>query len=302
MTWLQSRLRPLRDIPETAEQLRKANSKDKKEYSFGHSAAATATHAARTVHSDAAFLLPYLKPTDKILDVGCGPGTITYGFAEHVPDGSVTGTDYAPVVVEKAQAFALSKIHEDDGQSRGKLEFIVGNVLEKLPFEDETFDLVFSSHVLTHLGSQCSQALKEMRRVLKTGGILSSRDGCTMLYQPLQQELGVQFWGNLCKAAGIDGFIGPKMAALYRGVGFDVDGGKVKVGGGSNVQFGRDATRAHAESMAGRLNKGDTFRANWEKAGISEEEIDFCQKAMLQWGETEDSWYGILQSEIVAWK
>lgn len=273
-----------------------------KEYTFGHSSAATATHAARTVHSDAAFLLPYIKPTDRILDIGCGPGTITYGFAEYVPEGSVTGADYSPAIVEQAQACALSKIHEDDGKSRGRVEFVVGNVLEKLPFEDETFDVIFSSQVLTHIGGQCSQALKEMRRVLKTGGILSSRDGASILYQPLQHELGVQFWNNICKAAGLDGFTGPRMAALYRGAGFDVDGGKVKVGTGSNVVFGRDATKAHAESMAGRLDKGETFRANWEKAGISGEEIEHCAQAMRQWGETEDAWYGILQSEIVAWK
>lgn len=273
-----------------------------KAYTFGHSAAATATHAARTVHSDAAFLLPYLKPTDKILDVGCGPGTITYGFAEYVPDGSVTAVDFAPVIVEQAKAYALSKIHEDDGKLRGKIDFVVGNVLEKLPFEDETFDVIFSSQVLTHIGSRCSQALKEMRRVLKPGGILSSRDICHMLYEPLQSETGVPFSEGICKAAGLDGWTGPKMAALYRGVGFDVDGGKVKAGGGSNVVFGRDATRAHAGSFAARLNKGETFRANWEKAGISEEEMDSLQKKLLQWGETEDAWLGLLQSEIVAWK
>ncbi|QDS74908.1 hypothetical protein FKW77_004034 [Venturia effusa] len=275
---------------------------DTRAYTFGHSSAATGTHAARTVQSDAAFLLPYIKPTDKILDVGCGPGTITFGFAEYVPDGSVTGTDYAPEIVERAQAFAQSKIHEDDGKSRGKLDFVVGNVLERLPFEDETFDVIFSSQVLTHIGSRSDQALKEMRRVLKTGGILSSRDAASTVYEPFQKELGVQYLNNICKAAGLDGLTGPKMAALYRGAGFDIDGGKVKVGGGTTVIHGKDATKAHAASMGGRLSKGDTFRANWEKAGVSEEEIELLQKRMFEWGETEDAWYGILHSEIVAQK
>jgi ubiquinone/menaquinone biosynthesis C-methylase UbiE len=279
-----------------------APSKSKKEYTFGHSSSATATHAARTVRSDAAFLLPYIKPTDRILDVGCGPGTITFGFAEYVPEGSVTGTDYTPVIVQKAQEFLLSKMSEDDGKSRGKVDFVLGNVLERLPFEDETFDVIFSSQVLTHLGNESIPALKEMRRVLKTGGVLSSRDGAIMHYHPPHFELDRLFWGNICKAADLDGWTGPKMAAFYRATGFDVDGGKVKVGTGSNVITGSEATRFHAESMAGRMKKGDAFRANWEKAGISQEEIERCAEAFRQWGETEDAWSGILQSEIVAWK
>lgn len=275
---------------------------ERKEYTFGHSSSATATHAARTVHSDAAFLLPYIKPSDKILDVGSGPGSITCGFAEYVPEGSVTGIDYAPVIVEKAQAFAISKISKDDGKSRGKVDFVLGNVLERLPFKDETFDVVFSSQVLTHLGDQSIPALKEMRRVLKSGGILSSRDGAMMHYHPPHFELDRIGWENTCKAAKLEGLIGPKMAAFYRAAGFDVDGGKVKVGTGSNIVTGTASTRFHAESMAGRLKKGDTIRASWEMAGISEEEIEKCADAFLQWGETEDAWYGILQSEIVAWK
>jgi len=274
----------------------------KKEYTFGHSSSATATHAARTVNTDAAFLLPYIRPTDNILDVGCGPGTITYGFAEYVPEGTVTGVDYTPSIIEKARAFALSKIHEDDGKSRGKVEFVLGNVLERLPFEDESFDIIFSSQVLTHLGDSSIQALKEMRRVLKPGGILSSRDGAMMHYHPPKFRLDQIGWENTCKAAGLEGLIGPKMGAFYRAAGFDVDGGKVKIGAGSNIVTGTVATRFHAESMAGRLRKGEVIRESWVKAGISEEEIEKAASAFREWGETEDAWYGILQSEIVAWK
>lgn len=128
------------------------------------------------------FLLLYIKPTDKIFDVSCGPGTITYSFAEYVPEGSVIGVDYTPAIFERAQAYALSNIHQDDGKSRGKVDFVVGNLLEGLPFEDETFNVIFSYQLLTHIGSRCDQALKQMRRVLKTGGILLSRDGATKLY------------------------------------------------------------------------------------------------------------------------
>ena len=45
-------------------------------YSQGHTKAVLKGHAARTVENSAAFLVPLLKPTDKILDVGSGPGSI----------------------------------------------------------------------------------------------------------------------------------------------------------------------------------------------------------------------------------
>lgn len=51
-------------------------------YTFGYSKTTTASHASRTIHTDAAFVIPHIKPHHKILDVGSGPGTITIGFAE----------------------------------------------------------------------------------------------------------------------------------------------------------------------------------------------------------------------------
>ena len=54
-------------------------------YTQGYSDAVVSSHQSRTVYSDAAFLLSHVKPTDRILDVGCGPGTITIGFAKLVP-------------------------------------------------------------------------------------------------------------------------------------------------------------------------------------------------------------------------
>jgi len=275
-----------------------------KEYTFGHSNATTATHAARTANSDAAFIIPYIKATDRILDVGCGPGTITFGFAEYVPEGSVTGTDYTPEIVQRASAFALSKISEDDGKSRGKVDFVLGNVLERLPFEDGSFDIVFSSQMLTHMRDDDSIiALKEMRRVLKPGGICSSRDGAFLHFWPPSFNLETLYVGNMFKAMGVEGLSGPKTASRYRAAGFDVDGGKVKIGTGSNCYTaGKEATKAYADRMTGRLKKGDGFRLSWEKAGISDEEIEEASEAMRKWSETEDAWAAILQSEVVAWK
>ena len=49
--------------------------------------------AERTAEDCATHLLPHLKPHYRILDVGCGPGSITVGLARYVPQGSVVGVD-----------------------------------------------------------------------------------------------------------------------------------------------------------------------------------------------------------------
>jgi precorrin-6B methylase 2 len=71
-------------------------------YRPGHHDAVTAKHIIRTAEISAAFALPYVKPNSRILDIGCGPGSITVGFAKYVPDGSVIGVDSAPEALKQA--------------------------------------------------------------------------------------------------------------------------------------------------------------------------------------------------------
>ena len=60
-------------------------------YTHGHGEAVLRSHTWRTAANSAAFLLPYLKPDMTILDVGCGPGTITADLATYVPNGRIVG-------------------------------------------------------------------------------------------------------------------------------------------------------------------------------------------------------------------
>src|SRR5215468_5776078 len=134
-------------------------------YIHGHHPSVLQSHTWRTAENSAAYLLPELTPAMAILDVGCGPGTITAGLAERVPNGHVTAIDSVAEIVAKAAA----------EMRRPNLTFTTGDVYA-LDYPDATFDVAHAHQVLQHL-SDPVQALREMRRVTRPGGLIAVRDG-----------------------------------------------------------------------------------------------------------------------------
>jgi SAM-dependent methyltransferase len=132
------------------------------QYAHGHSEAVLAVHAWRTAENSAGYLLPHLRPGLDLLDVGCGPGTITADLARLVAPGRVLGIDSAAAVVERAAAE-----HPD-------AEFAVGD-LYALDLPDDSFDVVHAHQVLQHVDDPVA-ALREMRRVTRPGGLVAVRD------------------------------------------------------------------------------------------------------------------------------
>jgi len=125
------------------------------------------SHTWRTAENSAAYLLPALRPGLDLLDVGCGPGTITVDLARRVAPARVIGIDRASDVLKQARALA--------GAQNTSIEWHVGDVYD-LPFPAASFDVIHAHQVLQHLADPV-RALKEMRRVLRPGGVVAVRDG-----------------------------------------------------------------------------------------------------------------------------
>lgn len=136
-------------------------------YLHGYEAWTREWMAKRTAKRELAFLVPHLRTGMNVIDCGCGPGSITIGVAELVAPGQVVGIDIEPRQVKAAQAHAAEK-----GVSN--LRFQSGSITA-LPFPDASFDVAVAHFVIEHLRDPMP-ALREMRRVLKPGGVAAIKD------------------------------------------------------------------------------------------------------------------------------
>ncbi|GCE09318.1 class I SAM-dependent methyltransferase [Dictyobacter aurantiacus] len=113
--------------------------------------------------------LAQLQPGEQVLDVGCGTGTLAIEVARRVGrTGRVTGIDPGEQQIVRARAKA--------GRRNLSVEFLVG-AIERLPFPDQSFDVVFSTLMMHHLPMPLKrQGLAQIARVLKPGGRLVIAD------------------------------------------------------------------------------------------------------------------------------
>ncbi|ROW03685.1 hypothetical protein VMCG_05351 [Cytospora schulzeri] len=115
-------------------------------YKLGYSQGIISALQRRTAATEAAHLITYLKATSTILDLGCGPGSITVGLAQIASKGCIVGVDISAVSLALAQKHAddvRAKVASQSGQL-GNIRFEELDVLQGLPFEEGSFDVVYS--------------------------------------------------------------------------------------------------------------------------------------------------------------
>jgi len=137
------------------------------QYAPGYEEGITDLFRFRNAERFSRHLLVHLRPGMRVLDGGCGPGTITVGLASRVAPGDVLGIDR-----DEKQVAAATTMAQQAGVLNVRFE--AGDILH-LPCSDASMDAVHLSCILTHI-LQPLEALKEAWRVLKPGGIVSLRD------------------------------------------------------------------------------------------------------------------------------
>jgi ubiquinone/menaquinone biosynthesis C-methylase UbiE len=264
-------------------------------YNQGYSAAVIASHASRTVDNSAAFLLPHLKPHFAILDLGCGPGTITRGFCQYVPDGKVVGIDFSDDVIYQAQSL-ISKSQYPN------LEFVVGNLVPRMPFDEESFDVIYTHQCLLHI-PDAVRVVRQAHRVLKPGGILAMREADTAFWHP--NNPGVEAYTKALGEAispGAQGWgAGRRLHVWAKEAGFDP--AKMQVGTGGTTYAAPDLARWWGGTHIDRL-KGEVGQ-KWLKEGRvvkRQADIDAMIDGLAVFSDDPTAWYTTLQGEVIAWK
>jgi SAM-dependent methyltransferase len=183
-------------------------------YTHGHHESVLRSHRWRTAANSAGYLVDHLRPGQSLLDVGCGPGTITCDLAGLMAPGRVVGVDTSEEVLVEARAVARQA-------GATTAEFQVATVLG-LPFADNTFDVVHAHQVLQHVGDPVA-ALIEMRRVCRPGGIVAARDGDYpgFRYYPDDPELdrAIAAYGELTRVNGANWDAGRRLLAWAHAAG-----------------------------------------------------------------------------------
>lgn len=262
-------------------------------YIHGYSDAHRAFLAARTAANDARFLLPHLRQGMRLLDCGCGQGSITVDFAEIIAPGEVIGIDLEPKQIEAAGALAIER-------NVTNVHFEAGNVYA-LPFSDASFDVVFANTVLEHLSDPLS-ALKEMRRILKPGGIIGVRDPnyTTMIFEPatpLLQEAMALLHRVFQRNGGQLSYARHLRQLL-------LEAGCLRTEGSASVTYA--GNQQTTSSLFTVLLNPQFQDASFVKTAIGEGWADHAQlQAMLAemqaWAKRSDAFFALMMCEAVGW-
>jgi SAM-dependent methyltransferase len=261
---------------------------DQVRYTHGHHDSVLRSHRWRTAENSAGYLLGHLCPGMDLLDVGCGPGTITRDLAGRVAPGSVIGLDASSAVIDEARVGAEDVVG---------LTFEVGDLFE-LWFEDEQFDVVHAHQVLQHLGDPVA-ALTEMRRVCRPGGIVAVRDADllgTRFYpdDPVLDRAHAAY-GTLTQVNGANWDAGRKLLHWAQEVGFSSI-----VPSASAWCFATPADRAWwGDLWADRYTKSAVAEQLLEHGIASPEDLASFAAAYRRWAASPDGWWAVLHSELV---
>ena len=260
-------------------------------YTHGHSAAVLSANSRRGAEDSAAYLLAHLRAGMDLLDVGCGPASITADLAERVAPGRVVALDAAAGALEAARATLRER-----GLSE-QVEVTCGDVMA-LPFEDASFDVVHAHQVLQHLADPVG-ALAEMRRVTRPGGIVAVRDAVYSAMTWFPEPAGMEQWRSVymatARANGGEPDAGSRLLSWAREAGFtDV------TASASTWCYATPADRAwQSQTWAQRCLT--SFGPQAVELGLADRaDLETMAQAWRQWGDSEDAWFVVVHGEVIA--
>ena len=259
-------------------------------YTHGHVESVLRSHRWRSAENSAGYLLPQIQQGSRILDVGCGPGTITTDLARLASAGSVVGIDRSQAVIHEARAAA-------DRAGVLNVEFSVGDVYS-LDHAAGTFDVVHAHQVLQHLSDPVA-ALCEMGRVCAPEGVVAVRDSdySAFTWFPAVPELDewLDLYREVARGNGAEPDAGRHLKGWALAAGLEVVSSTAAVWCFSAPQDvawwgGMWAERVVGSGMAEQaLDRG--------LAGV--DDLERLAQGWRRWAASPEAWFAVLHGELL---
>src|SRR3954447_26887015 len=258
-------------------------------YTHGHADAVLQSHRWRTVENSAAYLAPHLRPGQELLDVGCGPGTITVDLAARVAPGRVVGIDVSPAPLDEARAAA--------DRAGVDVEFAVGDVYA-LAAPDDSVDVVHAHQVLQHLTDPVA-ALREMARVCRAGGVIAVRDVDYGNISWFPEERALHRWlalyDQVMRRNGGEPRAGRRLLSWAHAAGLH----DVEPSAGAWCCGTPEDRRWWARSWADRLTASTFTEQALEQGFATRAELEEIAAAWLRWAAEDEGWFAMLHGELL---
>jgi ubiquinone/menaquinone biosynthesis C-methylase UbiE len=259
-------------------------------YTHGHAESVLRSHLARTVDNSAAYLSGHLQAGAAVLDVGCGPGSITLDIASRVAPGHVLGIDSSAGVLDGARALAAQ-------EGVGNVTFELGDVYA-LDAADDSFDVVHAHQLLQHLGNPVA-ALREMLRVCRPDGVVAARDAdyAAMTWYPADPRL--DRWLEIYRAVAKSNGAEPDAARHLLAWAHAAGAGTV-VPSASVWYYATPEQRAWWGGLwADRILSSSIRQQAIDGGFAGAEEIAGISAAWREWAAHPDGWFAIVNGEVL---
>jgi len=258
-------------------------------YTHGHHASVLRSHTWRTAENSAGYLLPHLRAGLDVLDVGCGPGTITADLGRLVEPGTVLGIDRSDDVLAQARETA---------KGAGDVAFAVGDVYA-LDADDGAYDVVHAHQVLQHLSDPVA-ALREMRRVCRPDGLVAARDSDYGAFTWAPADPVLDRWLDLYRQVARSNGAEPDAGRHLKG--WALAAGFSEVRASASVWcFTDDEDRAWWGGLwADRIRESDLARQAVDRGMATTADLTTFAGAFRRWAEAPDGWFTVLHGEVLA--
>jgi ubiquinone/menaquinone biosynthesis C-methylase UbiE len=251
---------------------------------------------ARRTGAVAAFLVPHLRVGMRLIDCGCGPGSITVDLAHAVAPGASVGIDLRADALTQGRALARER-------GIANVTFQAASIYQ-LPYADGSFDAAFACAVLQHLADPLA-AVREVRRVLKRGGLIGIVDGSSTVTFRYPTSPLLERWDGLRRlereyTTGRPADTLP-LRALLREAGFarsQASGTMATEAGppAGSLESTQSVARNHLIRLRGLLGELAVAQG-W----TTKQELEEVAQALTAWGEAPDAFYSRPVFTAIGW-